>query len=136
MKKLLLILLVLFSFVEDTKSQDYETIVYKDWVLSTNGTNDESFYWAITRSQISYKGHYIYDLWFYSNTYSYNYNTGIYDWNFTYVNNIYVLVNGEYVTKIPSWVSFKDKFTYDGLRFYHTSLTPNVNLIYDKPIMP
>ena len=150
MKKLLFIFLFSFGFINLTESQNnqfkgqqyyqeniYETEIYIDWILSNEGGYDiPSFYWSITRSKQTYEKYYIFDVWFYSNSYLWDYYSGQPIWTYTFVNNIYVLLYGKYVNKKPVWVTFQDKFTYSGLKFYSVNKFPKVDLIYDKAIIP
>ncbi|MEK6932765.1 MAG: hypothetical protein AABW56_03135 [Nanoarchaeota archaeon] len=154
MKKLLLILLTLFISFNISKGQNnqlknqiqqqyhqqnntYETEVYIDWKLSNEGGYGiPSFFWLITRSRQTYNGYYLFDVWFYSNSYLWDYYSNQPIWSYTYVNNIYLLLYGEYANKEPVWVTFQGKFTYNGLRFYSMNKFPRVNLIYDNPLIP
>lgn len=151
MKKIFLLFLLLFNFVILTQGQNnqfkgqqqyyqensYETEVYLNWVLSNEGGYGKpSFYWLITRSKYKFEDYYLFDVWFYSNSYVWDYYLKQPVWVYTYVSDIYVLLYGEYVNKEPVWVTFQDKFTYNGLRFYSINKNPRVNLIYSDPIIP
>ena len=45
-------------------------------------------------------------------------------------------MNGKYINKEPVWVTFQDKFTYEGLRIYSINKFPKVRLVFDNPIIP
>jgi len=145
MKKLLLILLTLtfplllwgqnysnqYKGQQQYQDQVYDVEQYSEWKLSNpGGYNIPSFYWCITRSIYKFNGQYIFDVWFYSNSYVLDYY-GNSVWTYTYVNNIYVIVNGQYINKEPVWVTFQNKFTYDGLKFYSINKFPRVRLMFD-----
>ena len=153
MKKIFSLFLLIFNFVIITQGQNnqfkeqqqqyylqedtYETEVYIDWVLSNKGGYDiPSFYWLITRSKNKFEGYYVFDVWFYSNSYNWDFYLQQPVWVYTYVSNVFVLLYGEYINKEPVWVTFQDKFTYKELRFYSINKNPRVNLTYDRPIIP
>jgi len=151
MKNLLFLLLtLLFTYFDTVNGQTYsnqykqqyqqdtyDVELYSDWKLSNPGGHDiPSFYWCITRSKQLYNGNYIFDIWFYSNSYILDYYTGQSLWSYTYVSGIYVIVNGKYINKEPVWVTFQDKFTYEGLRIYSINKFPKVRLVFDNPIIP
>ena len=149
MKKLFLLLLI-FIFPLFLKGQSnqlyrqqeeqqnyYETEVYIDWKLSTpGGWSVPSFYWCITRSKYEINSYYVFDIWFYSNSYVWDYlnQTGI--WKSTYIDEIYLFIDGKQLNKNSVWVTFQNKFSYDGLRFYNIDKDPKVYLKWGSAIIP
>jgi hypothetical protein len=131
MKKLLLILILMFGFLitpMESKAQvDYPIDNYISWTkVGTDGYDYCSWFYCVTRSRYpnSY-GYYWYDVWFTSNSYTYDYYTGQAVWRYVQIDNCKVYFSGTPSNNGSSIsFSFINNYTPNALRFKSKSLRP------------
>lgn len=127
------------QYQQQTVNQEYyDTEWYITWKLSNVGDwGVPSFYWGVSRSkEKTSEGYYIFDIWFYSNSYIWDYENSESKWVSTYVEGIYVACNGTYVNSQPVWVTFREAYAYEGLRFYLKQHNPDIRLLWSKLAIP
>jgi hypothetical protein len=122
------------SFNSVAQSEDYDVVVYKDWMHSGSGyfTIYDTYYvyndfdWAITRSVEKFNGYYIFDIWFFSQSYI---KTGEkIEYISTNIRDIYVYANKVQVSRCvnPVGITFFDAESAYTLRFYHKNAYPGI----------
>ena len=111
--------------VQSYKAQE-EPISYLDWQLSNDGCwGCASFYYSVTRSY-TYSG-YKFDIWFYSNSTYSNGNRAS-----TYINGIYVYVNGIRFNDEPIWLLFRDDYTNSLTSFVTQNPNPIIIMTWEN----
>lgn len=129
MKKLLLsIIIVLFSLLP-VQSQNANAVSnatqFTDWQLSNDGCwGCASFYWKITRT-FQDDGSYRFDIWFCSNSFYQNGTKAS-----TYVQGIYINVDGYYIRNESTWVLFKEVYSNQLTSFLTKNPYPKINMTW------
>jgi hypothetical protein len=96
MRKFLFILLIsLFSFLK-SDAQQYRTVMYKNWVLvGTPSWTTPSFYYCVTRSAYQINGYWRFDVYFTSNTYTWDYYNNRSQWRYVQMEGCKVYWDGQ-----------------------------------------
>lgn len=134
MKKIILLIITLFSFTTSkSQSNPYEAqykseFVYVPWTLALPVNNCQpSFYWSVTRNKIpNSRGEFYYKVYFQSAS---RYCNGV--WAGTYINGINFFVNNHLMNPQGKyWVMFKEIYhlSYFGFWAYPN---PQVNMTWD-----
>lgn len=139
-KFLATILIFLFSLVSfESYSQEgtYDVVTYINWTKSGSGYfttypgyvvyND--FDWAVTRSTKQFNGYYIYDIWFFSQSYIKDNDV---EYISTNVKNVYVYSNNVLVSRCvnPVGITFFDEVPAETLKFYSKSKFPIIYITW------
>lgn len=136
MKKLLLILMLSIFTIPLVNGQvTYPTTMYRNWTLvGTPSWTTTSFYYCVTRSTYpNANGQYFYDVWFTSNTYTWDYYNNRSQWRYVQINGCKVIFNGRYSNGgVPISFSFIQNYTPTPLRFISTSRNPSFKIYWDK----
>lgn len=131
--KILIVILSLFVSTASGQTKGvYDYITYINWTPSHSGywqqMNDgtyarSDFQWAVSRSTNMIDGYYIYDIWFVSNSYLWNYMTNTPgQWVSVKINNINVKADGDPVSSV-GWVLCNESYSPSALKFI--SKNPN-----------
>jgi len=98
MKKFLFILLfTLLPFLGNTQS-GYQTQIHVNWqVVGQASWTTPSWFYCITRSVYKYNGYYYYDVWFTSNSYTWDSYYGKSQWRYTQLEGVKMKFDGLYL---------------------------------------
>lgn len=119
----------------NAQTEDYDVVTYIGWTQSNSGYwtkytgywvyND--FDWAVSRSVETFSGYYIYDIWFYSQSYVYNADASTESLS-TNVRDVKVYANGYLVSRCVNsvGVTFFNSTAPVTLRFKSKSKYPTI----------
>ena len=110
----------------------YATVTYIPWQQEGQVCYGcPSFYWSVTKSVLPTPGgYYVYDVWFASNSWLWDYTTNQGVWTSTYVSGIQVTCDGYFTRTDQPWLTFKEKFAPTMMRFYSRNETPLITFRY------
>lgn len=96
MKKFLFILLFALMSVFTAEAQNYQYSMYKGWQLVGKASwTTPSFYYCVTRSNYTIDGRWRFDVWFTSNTYTWDYYNNRSVWRYVQMDGCKVYWDGQ-----------------------------------------
>ena len=139
MRKLLLILSLMFGLLvlpTETRAQvDYPIDGYIGWTkVGLDGYDNCSWFYCVSRSKYpnSY-GYYWYDVWFTSNSYTYDYYSGQAVWRYVQMDGCKVYFNGIASNNgNPISFSFINNYTPNALRYKSKEIYPTFKIYWNS----
>ena len=137
MKKLLIVLMLWLGCFIQSKAQsvDYVTTSYIGWsLIGQPSWTVPSWYYCVTRSTYpDPNGNYWFDVWFYSNTYMWDYQNNTKSWRFVQLVDCKITYDGYYANYGKGVdISFRQSYTPNTIRFVTRNKNPQVRIYWGR----
>ena len=133
MKKFFIVLLLLFNLIT-LSGQTYQTTMYKTWeLIGTPSWTTTSFYYCVTRSAYKINGYWIFDVYFTSNSYTWDYYSGVSHWRYVQLDGCIIYYDRQPSNYgVPLSFSFIKDFNPSPLRWATTNPNPTIHITWSK----